>query len=78
MRPFAGHGTAHVAASNMLVAQPGDALDMESLTVMGQIPRRWEENSKDDQLLDSFHEKGMQKLSKLASLDVLGSGELNV
>ena len=39
-RPFAGHGTAHVAASNMLVAQPGDALDMESLTVMGQIPRR--------------------------------------
>ena len=62
----------------MLVAQPGDALDMESLTVMGQIPRRWEENSKDDQLLDSFHEKGMQKLSKLASLDVLGSGELNV
>ncbi len=41
LRPFAGHGTAHVAASNMLVAQPGDALDMESLTVMGQIPRRW-------------------------------------
>mmetsp|Transcript_16270 Transcript_16270/g.35800 ORF Transcript_16270/g.35800 Transcript_16270/m.35800 type:complete len:231 (+) Transcript_16270:53-745(+) len=39
-RPFAGHGTSHVTSSNMLVAQPGDAVDIDSPTVMGQIPRR--------------------------------------
>ncbi|CAE7625053.1 unnamed protein product [Symbiodinium sp. CCMP2592] len=37
---FAGHSRAHVAASNLLVAQPGDAVDIESIVGMGQVPRR--------------------------------------
>lgn len=37
---FTGSGSAHVIASNMLVAQEGDAVDCESLITMGQIPRR--------------------------------------
>ncbi|CAK9012203.1 Pentatricopeptide repeat-containing protein [Durusdinium trenchii] len=39
-RPFAGQGTSHVTSSNMLVAQPGDAVDIDAPTVMGQVPRR--------------------------------------
>lgn len=39
-RPFAGQGTSHVSSSNLLVAQLGDAMEVESPTVMGQIPRR--------------------------------------
>ncbi|CAE7892842.1 unnamed protein product [Symbiodinium microadriaticum] len=37
---FAGHSRGHVAASNLLVAQPGDAVDIESIVGMGQVPRR--------------------------------------
>ncbi|CAJ1365001.1 unnamed protein product [Effrenium voratum] len=38
--PFAGHGSAHIANGNLLVAQPGDSVDIDALTVMGQVPRR--------------------------------------
>ncbi|CAE8592801.1 unnamed protein product [Polarella glacialis] len=35
-----GSGSAQVIASNLLVAQLGDAVDSESLITMGQVPRR--------------------------------------